>query len=161
MDPPECLLRRSRKKWVVNLLGCVLAVALGVAVRHDSPVAAWSAIILFGLCGAVSSAALLPGSGYLRLAPDGFKQRVLFQTHKESWDHIDHFRTSGRSVGIVYEPGYAHTASGASRCRLLMRANRSLVGVDGILSDTYGRSAKELADLMNDWLTRYKVTGRT
>ena len=132
-------------------------VALGVAVRHDSPVAAWSAIILFGLGGAVSSAALLPGSGYLRLTPHGFEQRFLFATHTQSWNHIDHFRTSGSSVGYVSEAGFAGTAFGA-RGRSLLRTNRSLAGVHGILSDTYGRSATELADLMNDWLKRYKIT---
>jgi hypothetical protein len=47
---------------------------------------------------------------------------------------------------------------GASRARLLLRANQSLFGVEGILSDTYGRSAQELTDLMNDWLGRYKGT---
>jgi hypothetical protein len=74
------------------------------------------------------------------------------------WNHIDHFRRSGSSVGLVYEPGYANTAFGASRWRLLIRANRSVVGAHGILSDTHGRSAQELTDLMNDWLGRYKVT---
>jgi hypothetical protein len=158
VDSPDCVLRRSRKKWLANLLLSLVLLALGLATRHDAPVSAWSAIILCGLSVAVSGAALLPGNGTLRLTPNGFEQRVLFQTHTESWNHIDHFRRSGSSVGIVYEPGYFNSAFGASRARLLLRANQSLVGVHGILSDTYRRSAQELTDLMNDWLGRYKGT---
>lgn len=59
-------------------------------------------------------------------------------------------RTSwNRVVGIIYDPSY----KGHVRAR---RLNRSLAGVDDALRDTFGLSADELANLMNEWLNRYK-----
>lgn len=149
MNLPERVLRQSRMKWVAVLLACTFPLTSGLTMRHESPVTGWSMIVLFGLGVIVSGVALLPSSGYLRLTPDGFGQRVLFRTSLESWRHIDHFESAAGSVGVVYEPDYAPAAN-------LRKTNRSLLGVDGVLADTYGMKADALAALMNDWLRKYK-----
>jgi hypothetical protein len=61
-----------------------------------------------------------------------------------------------RLVGLFYEPDYASTARGVAGRKI----SRSMVGVDGALPDTYGMSADELAELMNNWLESNKPLPR-
>lgn len=149
MTLPERVLRQSRRKWLAILLCCAVAVAGGVETRHEQLATSWAMIVFFGLGVIVSGVAVLPGSGYLRLTPDGFEQRTMFRTSLVSWRHIDHFESASGSVGVVYDPDHAPDAN--SR-----KANRLVLGVDGVLTDTYGMKADDLAALMNDWLRRYK-----
>lgn len=142
-------------KWLAVLLVSASAVVFGVLILPEEPFVAWAAILLFGLGVVVSVVALLPGSGYLRLTPEGYEQRVFFRTSKRSWQQFERFhayRTPAspiRLVGFVLDPNYTGDAT-------LRRVNRSMAGVDGGLSDTYGLAADELATLMNEWLNRYK-----
>jgi hypothetical protein len=150
----ERILSASRTKWLAILLICAAYVAMGLLILPKQPSVAW-AIAFFGLCGLSAFVTLLPGSTYLRLTREGYEQRALFRTWKQSWQQIERFQayrkpTSWRRyVGIIYDPSY----KGRRRAR---RLNRSLAGVDDALPNTYGLSADELANLMNEWLNRYK-----
>lgn len=162
MDSSPRVLYPSRSKSVAFLVVSVLFVLGGIWLRDDGPVVAWLTIAFFGLGAAVFSANLLPGSSYLKLTSEGFEQRVLFRTHNEDWINIQHFEayrnptSSSRLVGFVYDPNYASTARGAAGRKI----SRSMVGLDGALPDTYGMSADELAELMNDWLESSKPSPR-
>lgn len=162
VDPSPRVLYPSRSKSVAFLVVSVLFVVGGIWLREDGPVAAWLTIVFFGLCAAVFSANLLPGSSYLKLTSEGFEQRVLFRTHSEAWKNIQRFEayrnstSSSRLVGFFYEPDYASTARGAAGRKI----SRSMVGLDGALPDTYGMSADELAELMNNWLQSNKPLPR-
>jgi hypothetical protein len=137
------------------LLGSAAYVAIGLLILPKQPSVAWAIIVLFGVIVLMSFVVLLPGSTYLRLTPQGFEQRLLFRTRKQSWQPIERFQSYRhlthwkRNIGIIFDPSYKSHAR-------LRRFNRSLDGVDGALSDTYGLSANELANLMNEWLNRYK-----
>jgi hypothetical protein len=116
---------------------------------------AWALIVVFGVGVFMSFVALLPGTTYLRLTPEGYEQRAHFQTLKQSWQHIERFQVYryrailNRRVGIIYDPSYkSHSPAG--------RLNPHLAGVDVTLHDNYGLAADELANLMNEWLNRYK-----
>jgi hypothetical protein len=151
----ERILRASRTKWLAILLGSAAFVAFGLFILPTQPFAAWASIVFCGLYGVGAFVVLLPGSTYLRLTPEGYEMRAAFRTWKQPWQHIERFqayrnRTSwNRFVGIIYDPSY----KGHVRAR---RLNRSLAGVDDALRDTFGLSADELANLMNEWLNRYK-----
>ena len=137
------------------LLGSAAFVAIGLLILPRQPFAAWVLIVFFGVGVFIAFVALLPGTTYLRLTPEGYEMRAAFRTLKQSWQHIERFQTYrlplswNRNVGIIYDPSYK------SRART-RRLNRSLAGVDGALSDNYGLAANELANLMNEWLNRYK-----
>jgi hypothetical protein len=162
MDSSPCVLYPSRTKSLTFLVVSVLFVVGGIWLREDGPVAAWLTIVFFGLGAAVFGANLLPGSSYLKLTSEGFEQRVLFRTHSEAWKNIQRFEayrnptSSSRLVGLFYEPDYASTARGVAGRKI----SRSMVGVDGALPDTYGMSADELAELMNNWLESNKPLPR-
>jgi hypothetical protein len=162
MDSSPCVLYPSRIRSLAFLLVSVLFVLGGIWLREDGSVAAWLTIVVFGLSAAVFSANLLPGSSYLKLTSEGFERRVLFRTHSEAWKNIQRFEayrnptSSSRLVGFFYEPDYASSARGAAGRKI----SRSMVGVDGALPDTYGMSADELAELMNNWLEDNKPLPR-
>jgi hypothetical protein len=151
----ERILSASRTKWLAILLASAAFVAIGLLIRPKQPSAAWASSVFFGLCGLSAFVTLLPGSTCLRLTPAGYEQRVLFRTRKQSWQQIERFQAYrhltglNRNVGIIYDPSYKSD----TRVR---RLNRSLTRVDGALSDNYGLAANELANLMNEWLNRYK-----
>ncbi len=140
--------------------------AFGLVNMPEEPLVAWTVIAVFGFTGLVSFVSLLPGTRYryLRLTPEGYEQRALTRTSKQSWQHIERFQVHefkynphsyafgavpakedrvNRWVGFIYDPNYKSHAT--SR-----RVNGSR------LFDTYGLSADELAKLMNEWLSRYK-----
>ena len=150
----ERILTASRTKWLAMLLFFAAGEAIFLLTLPNQPFA-WFEIVFFGVGVIIAFVALLPGSTYLRLTPEGYEMRALFRTWKQSWQQIERFQayrkpTSWRRyVGIIYDPSY----KGRRRAR---RLNRSLAGVDDALRDTYGLSADELANLMNEWLNRYK-----
>jgi hypothetical protein len=151
----EQILHPSGIKWLAILLVSASAVVFGVLMPPEEPFVAWAGIVLLGLGVVVSAVALLPGSSYLRLTPEGFEQRAFFRTSKWSWQQFERFHAYRppaspiRLVGFVFDPNVKGDAT-------LRRVNRSMAGVDGGLSDTYGLAADELATLMNEWLNRYK-----
>jgi hypothetical protein len=148
------ILRPSRKKWLAVLLGSAAFVAFALLIPAERPFIAWAGIVFFGLTGLVSLLVLLPGRTYLLLTPEGFEQRMVVRTVKQSWQQIERFQVHNpasryRLVGFIRD----QDCTGHAKPR---RANRSPTGVDGMLGDTYGLSADELVKLMNEWLSRYK-----
>jgi hypothetical protein len=150
----ERILGASKTKWLAMLLGSATFVAIGLLIVPRRPFL-WVLIVFFGASVFMSFVALLPGTTYLRLTSEGYEQRAFFRTSKRSWRHIERFQayrnpTSwNRRVGIIFDTSYKSHA----RARGF---SRSLAGVDGALSDTYGLAADDLANLMNEWLNRYK-----
>jgi hypothetical protein len=150
----ERILNASKTKWLTILLGSAAFEAIPFLILPKQPFAS-VLIVFFGVGVVVAFVVLLPGSTYLRLTPEGYEMRAAFRTWKQPWQHIERFQayrnpTSwNRLVGIIYDPSY----KGHVRAR---RLNRSLAGVDDALRDTFGLSADELANLMNEWLNRYK-----
>jgi hypothetical protein len=153
----ERILGASRTKWLANLLffaagEAIFLIPSIIVPKHPF---AWALIVVFGVGVFMSFVALLPGTTYLRLTPEGYEQRVIFRSSKQSWQHIERFQTFRlparwkRYVGIIFDP----SLKSHSRAR---RLSQSLSGVDGMLSDNYGLAADDLANLMNEWLNRCK-----
>ena len=73
----------------------------------------------------------------------------MFVTRSRRWGDVERFvaRTFGLQVGVVLDPT-------RSRQSAVFRGVRALGGVDATPADTCGRSASDLADLMNEWAAR-------
>jgi hypothetical protein len=99
----------------------------------------------FGLCTLVMIGTLLPGSSSLRLSPEGFRVRILYRTTSVRWDEVAGFGvvSIGFQTLVVwdYSPGSPHFV-------LRGRVSATLRGHDAALPDTFGRSPRDLAELL-------------
>jgi len=141
-------LHTTRKSMLLLLLGCIAFVIASVAVLPVKPAVAYSGIVFFGLGAVVALLHLLPNSSYLELDERGFTTCTMFRKSFVPWDDIAEFfpislDTRARPmVALRYAPGYTRHAT----ARKFVTA---VAGAEGALPDTYGRSAKELAELLN------------
>jgi hypothetical protein len=133
------------------LAGCSGFVAVAVLTVPRSDPLFWVTVIFFGIGCLLSLVKLFSPWDFLRLTHHGYEEHVLFRSSHVAWKDIERFIPykvgATPMVGIVFADSYTRQV----RSR---RFARSFAGVEGALSDTYGRSADELADLLNDWRVR-------
>ena len=161
------VLHPRKLKWVLVLLGSAAFVAIGVALGRDPDVQprfmVYLTIGFFGLCGLAALLQLIPGSSYLRLAPEGLTIRTMWRDTFYRWSDIERFGVGGfatrhgpfrqrhRMIGIDFVPGYQH----GGIARQLMRVSSGIAGFQGALPDNYGRDYEELAAYLNQLKARY------
>jgi hypothetical protein len=107
----------------------------------------------FGLGLVVSLILLLPGSSFLELDANGFVIRNVFRDSRLSWADIDGFETRRLGMRKFVTLNFARGYSASSRVRALAKG---MSGAEGALPDTYGMSAEDLANLMNQHLRTYR-----
>jgi len=150
--PAAVRLTPSPLKHFGMLAICIAFVAIGVLARGDNPALMWLVSGFFGLGAVVFIINLIPGSSFLELTAQGFTFRALYRTWHVPWTDVDGFlvaNVGGRDmVCWNYAPGYDKQKFGR-------RLSSGLSGVEAGLPDTYGRSAGELAQLLNDWRQRH------
>lgn len=152
-------LKPNRKKHAFLLVVCLGFSIAGVCMIIDGEPFGWLVTALFGLGVPTLLVNLLPGSAYLKLDPEGMETRTLYRRHFTRWSDVEEFFTRSvrghRMVCWKYAPGYRAQA-GARRF-----AER-IAGAEAALPDTYGRSAEQLAGLLDEWRIRHGGThGRT
>jgi hypothetical protein len=133
---------------LVLLVGCAAFVAVAIYVLPIAPVTAYSAIVFFGLGIVVALLQMLPDSAYLEIDERGFTTCTMFRKSFVPWENVGEFfplsldPRARKMVAFHYAPGYkAHPAG-----RKLLTA---LAGAEAALPDIYGRSAEDLARLLN------------
>lgn len=145
-------MRPSPVSNILFLLLCGVFVVLGVRLMPTHGWVAGLTIGFFGLGVVVFIVKLIPGSSYLRLDARGITVRTLYRTWRVNWEDVSDFFVARIGVRAMvcwnFRPGY----TGQSRSRAFARG---LTGVEAGLPDNYGRSAKALADLLNQWRTSH------
>ncbi|HEV2415545.1 MAG TPA: hypothetical protein VGX27_12110 [Candidatus Dormibacteraeota bacterium] len=168
------LLRPSKRRWSLLLLGCVVLLLGGVgliasgAQLDSSPfgigdphVWIWVSVIFFALGIPISLAQMFSGRVYLELTPEGFTISRLTGHSDYRWSSVGDFSTENstyRGVTIgkrVVFVGPSTVAEGHQRLTDFM----SMIG--GRLPDTYGMRAEDLAALMNRWRARYGARAKS
>ncbi len=133
-------------KMVLLTFGCGIFILSGIWLLPQQPYLALADIVFFGFGALVGLVGLLPGSSYLTLTEEGFLFASLFRRHFVSWSNVQSFVP----VKIRFNPmvgwSYSPTFSESQRLRGI---NSAIVGVEAALPDTYGMSAAQLANLMN------------
>ncbi len=89
--PGPVVLRPSRRKWLLILLGCAIFVAIGVLMVLQGQSLGWLPIIFFGIGAIVSSTLLLPGAAGLSLDANGFEATQYLRRHRTSWQNASNF----------------------------------------------------------------------
>jgi xanthosine utilization system XapX-like protein len=143
-------------KMVLMALLSGVFVSIGVWLLPRQPIIAVASIVFFGLCGLVVLVQLLPNSSYLTLTERGFEFASLFRKHFIPWSQVGSFFPiriqSHRMVGWNYLPG-------VDELQRLRRINTAVAGAEAALPDTYGMSAEQLANLMNQLRAKHATAG--
>jgi hypothetical protein len=166
--PDRQVLRPSKRKWTLILLGCV-ALDLGAVwlIRTGAPLAespfsigdatfwVWFGAVLFALGIPMSLVVMFSGRYYLELTRDGFTIGDLVRPRSFRWLAAGPFRAEQSTYrGIptgktVKFDGVSTALEGLGKVTELMRPL-------GRLPDTYGMRAEDLAALMNRyWKARH------
>lgn len=122
-----------------------------MAILDKQPVVGWGNIVFFGFGVLISITALLPGSTWLRIGPDGLSIRSLYRTKHLRWTDTSTFFVAivGGQAMVCWN--HASSTSDQTAKRWL---SRLLDVADCGLPDTFGHTPQELADLLNHWRTR-------
>jgi hypothetical protein len=144
--------KKSSAVWL--LLGCSAFVVVGIWLGNREGWIGYAGAAFFALGIPVALIQLLPGSSYLQIDETGLTFSNLFRKTSVPWSDVDEFfvvtlKQSGlavhKMVGFNYVPSYGR--------QLIGRRIAAAIGkCEGALPDTYGKSAEELALLLNSYL---------
>jgi hypothetical protein len=110
---------------------------------------------------------MFPPAAYLEFNVSGFRMVVLFRSFEILWSNISEIGVlqygKNQVVAWKYTQAFKSVSKGplstAQLTTLRYRAakmNKAWIGWDAALPDTYGMSALDLANLMNDLKKQYK-----
>jgi hypothetical protein len=151
----ELVLYPNRKNWLLVFLGCLGFCAASVFVLPRREFLGWLGLGLFGSGATVSlMLVLFPKSSYLRLTSEGFHMKSLIRTHFTAWRDVASFSVASMSMYEMVVFNYSPSYGGHKLGRKLAG---DLTGSEGALGDTYGMSAHELAETMNQWKARSEM----
>lgn len=170
-------LRPSKKKWLLIVIGSLVFIFGGFLLILQGgfvhQLIGCLGIVFFGLCALGSLCMLVPGVLTLELTRDGFSIKRFGAADSKwpiKWQDISDFSVmelcSSRLpqiplfyhsqiefAGIRFTPSARSTFPPPRLTR--MDLNRKKYGCDGGLPDTFGLSARDLVDLLNEWKNKY------
>ena len=141
-------LRPSPWKHLGLLAICAGFVAIALFIEPARSFISWFTAIFFGLGVLIALVTLIPGSSYLRLEADRMSVRTLYRTWHVRWADVTEFFVA--SVGGRNMVCWNYTRESPQQVRG-RAVSRAIAGVEAGLPDRYGRSAAELAHLLNEW----------
>ena len=143
----------SRTTWIVGTLASAIMTAASIWVVADGNWFGYVGTAFFGLGLVVSLILLWPNSSFLQLDDSGFLIRNLFRDSRMSWTDVEIFEArrlgARKMVTLKFAPQYTELP----RVRAMAHA---LSGAEGALPDTYGRSAEELARMLNEYVQKQR-----
>jgi hypothetical protein len=107
--------------------------------------------IVFAVMVFVAGTILLRGGGSLKLEREGFTMRSPLRSTFFRWRDIVRFRvmrTPDLRHSVVFD---FHSSYKGQR---MIRGPGRRLGYEGVIPDNYGRTADELAELLNEWRER-------
>ena len=137
---------------------CGIFVAIGIWMGLTGEWVGYLIAGFFGLGVVNFIVQLIPGRAYLRLDFEGFTFCSLYRKTTLPWSAIDGFhvvvmRQTGMKVhelvGFNFLPSY-------DRSQVARQISNAVAECEGGLPNTYGKSAGELAHLMNEHLYKWR-----
>ena len=156
----ELTLRPRPVRYILFAILAAAMIAVGMYFFHEGRVmdrilmkiVGVVIVIFFGAAFFMFSSVLIPRGAYLKLDDAGFTICSVFTPRALRWNEVYPFEVSKQSKGrklVVFN--YTSAYRGPRRAR---RPPVKSEGYDAFLPDSYGRSAEELAALMNEWRAR-------
>jgi hypothetical protein len=137
------------------LLLAIAFVLAGIWIAPMNPFVGYLCIVFFGLGALIAAVNLHPASSYLVIDTDGFIFASLFRKHFVPWSQVESFAPV--RVQVHQMVGWNFTAE-YRKTQTLRSVNTALVGAEAALPDTYGKSARELSELLESYRTKYGHT---
>jgi len=136
------------------LLICSAFVAVGVWMASEGEMIGWFASSFFGLGVIVAIVQLLPNASHLHLTESGLEVRTLYRSWSVSWNDIAFFAAASIGPNRMVVFNYSDHCD---RAKMMRGFARKIAGYEGALPDTYGMSADQLADLLNNWKAIFEM----
>jgi hypothetical protein len=152
IDVSQTIVYRPRKGKLLLLLAVSATfVPAGLSMAHSGEAAGWFVAAFFGLAGVVFSLQFVPNCSYLRVSAKGIELRAFWRTHGYEWSDISHFYAGSIASKqfVMFQFSSSYRRAGTART-----VTKTLTGAEGVLPDTYGFEAEELAEHLNQWKAR-------
>lgn len=142
----------GKLKWFSMLAICAGFVAIGVFVMVDAPILMRALIIgFFGIGIPLSLAQMFGGISWLKLDEDGFEFSQFGRKFAYRWLDVSEFGVWKMKQGFLTTSAHVCFSTEADAGKAMGKVNQFMTGGTGSLPDTYGMSARKLAELMNTW----------
>lgn len=145
-------LRPSRTRWLALLVVAVTLSSAAVWAMEDFfPAMRWVVGIFFGVAAIIALLNVIGIASRLDLGRDSFTCVTLSRSFTRTWKDCSTFDPV--RIGVNKFVGFSSAEDDAAKPKLAA-ANKHMIGHSGMLPDTYGLSAEELASLMNRFRAR-------
>jgi|TARA_B100001758_G_C18357650_1_gene583687 glucose-6-phosphate-specific signal transduction histidine kinase len=139
----------SRIKWILMLLVCIGLFVSGILLSENKPEMILVRLFLLvggGLGIPLSVWKLWPNSNWLKLGPDGIREKVLFRKFHYLWSDLLYFEITT----VQHRSGYSSSKTELVSFWIKTDENRHS------LSECYGKKPKELVGILESYLSRYR-----
>lgn len=139
------ILKPSKIKNIILILISIGFISLGISLLEKNMLIAVLNIVFFGICLIIFIINLLPNSSYLTIDEKGIEMKNLFRTTFIPWQAVSGFKTKfifvNKLVTFTIDEKFLE--------------NSKMKGKTGAFPDTYGMSAKNLANLLNEYKAKF------
>jgi len=139
------ILKPSKIKNIILILISVGFISLGITLLEKNMLIAVLNIFFFGICLIIFIINLLPNSSYLTIDEKGIEMKNLFRTTFIPWQAVSGFKTKLISVNKLVTFTIDEKLLESSKMK----------GKTGAFPDTYGMSANNLANLLNEYKAQF------
>jgi len=139
------ILKPSKIKNIILILISIGFISLGISLLEKNMLIAVLNIVFFGICLIIFIINLLPNSSYLTIDEKGIEMKNLFRTTFIPWQALSGFKTKFIFVNKLVTFTIDEKLLESSKMK----------GKTGAFPDTYGMSAKNLANLLNEYKTKF------
>lgn len=145
MQNSPLILKPSKIKSTILILISIGFISLGIKLLEKNILIAVLNIFFFGICLIIFMINMIPNSSYLKIDEKGIEMKNLFKITFIPWQAVSGFKTKfifvNRLVTFTIDE------------KLL--ENSKMKGKSGAFPDTYGMSAKNLANLLNEYKVKF------
>jgi hypothetical protein len=160
----ECELIEPRTTGFWLTVGSLIFVLMGAFLLTQSDptqtLAAWGAIVFFGLCLIVGLLKLFGKRDTIKFDQSGFTFTNLGQSNRMTWDQFSSFGTYRNGLPLIGAEAVGMNLVESQKTKASNFANK-LVGFDGSLPTSYGVKPKILAEALQKRLDAYLLRTRT
>lgn len=139
------ILKPSKIKNIILILISVGFISLGITLLEKNMLIAVLNIVFFGICLIIFIINMIPNSSYLTIDEKGIEMKNLFRTTFIPWQAVSGFKTKFIFVNKMVTFTIDEKLLESSKMK----------GKTGAFPDTYGMSANNLANLLNEYKAKF------
>jgi hypothetical protein len=141
------ILKPGKIKSVLFILISTTFIILGITLLDKNMFIAVLNIVFFGICLLIFLINFVPNASYLKIDERGIEMKNLFRTTFIPWQAVSGFKTKYIFINKMVTFDIDE--------KLL--ENTKMKSKTGAFPDTYGMSAKNLAELLNEYKAKFET----